>query len=180
MGMPRLKDKYVKEVVPKLMKELGITNPMRVPRLVKVVVNMGIGIAEKDALKTHVEELTKLTGQKPIITKAKTSISNFKLREGMSIGAKVTMRGDRMYEFMDRLICAALPRIRDFRGLPADSFDGHGNYSMGIKEQTIFPEIDPNNVSAVQGMDITIVTGTEDDREAKELLKMLGMPFGGK
>jgi large subunit ribosomal protein L5 len=180
MGVPRLKEKYVKEVVPKLMKELGITNPMRVPRLVKVVVNMGIGIAEKDAMKIHVEELSRITGQKPVITKAKKSISNFKLREGMSIGAKVTLRGNRMYEFMDRLIAAALPRIRDFRGLPADSFDGRGNYSMGIKEQTIFPEIDPNNVSAVQGMDVTIVTGTEDDREARELLKMLGIPFGGK
>jgi len=180
MGVPRLKEKYVKEVVPKLMKELGITNPMRVPRLVKVVVNMGVGIAEKDAMKIHVEELTKITGQKPVITKARKSISNFKLREGMSIGAKVTLRGSRMYEFMDRMISAALPRIRDFRGLPADSFDGRGNYTMGIKEQTIFPEIDPNNVTAVQGMDITIVTGTEDDREARELLKMLGMPFAGK
>jgi len=180
MGVPRLKEKYVKEVVPKLMKELGITNPMRVPRLVKVVINMGIGIAEKDALKIHVEELTKISGQKPVITKARKSISNFKLREGMSIGAKVTLRGNRMYEFMDRMISAALPRIRDFRGLPVGSFDGHGNYTMGIKEQTIFPEIDPNHVSAVQGMDITIVTGTEDDREARELLKMLGMPFAGK
>jgi len=180
MGVPRLKEKYVKEVVPQLMKELGITNPMRVPRLVKVVVNMGIGIAEKDAMKIHVEELSRITGQKPVITKAKKSISNFKLREGMSIGAKVTLRGNRMYEFMDRMISAALPRIRDFRGLPTDSFDGRGNYTMGIKEQTIFPEIDPNNVSAVQGMDITVVTGTEEDREARELLKMLGMPFAGK
>jgi len=180
MGVPRLKEKYVKEVVPQLMKELGITNPMRVPRLVKVVVNMGIGIAEKDAMKIHVEELARITGQKPVITKAKKSISNFKLREGMSIGAKVTLRGNRMYEFMDRMISAALPRIRDFRGLPTDSFDGRGNYTMGIKEQTIFPEIDPNNVSAVQGMDITVVTGTEEDREARELLKMLGMPFAGK
>jgi large subunit ribosomal protein L5 len=180
MGVPRLKEKYTKEVVPKLMKELGITNPMRVPRLVKVVVNMGIGIAEKDAMKIHVEELAKITGQKPVVTKARKSISNFKLREGMSIGAKVTLRGARMYEFMDRLISAALPRIRDFRGLPANSFDGRGNYTMGVKEQTIFPEIDPNNVTAVQGMDITVVTTAEEDREARELLRMLGMPFAGK
>ena len=180
MGAPRLKEKYTNEVVPKLMKELGITNPMRVPRLEKVVLNMGIGIAEKDAMKVHVEELTKISGQKPVITKARKSISNFKLREGMSIGAKVTLRGARMYEFMDRLISAALPRIRDFRGLPSDSFDGRGNYTMGVKEQTIFPEIDPNAVTAVQGMDITIVTSGEDDREARELLRMLGMPFAGK
>jgi large subunit ribosomal protein L5 len=180
MTTPRLKEKYVKEVVPKLMKEMGIANPMRVPRLVKVVVNMGVGIAEKDAMKVHMEELAKITGQKPVMTKARKSISNFKLRAGMNIGAKVTMRGNRMYEFMDRLISAALPRIRDFRGLPADSFDGRGNYTMGVKEQIIFPEIDPNHATVVQGMDITMVTTADDDREARELLRMLGMPFAGK
>lgn len=180
MATPRLKEKYAKEMVPKLMKELGITNPMRVPRLVKVVINMGVGIAEKDAMKVHMEELAKITGQKPVMTKARKSISNFKLRAGMNIGAKVTLRGNRMYEFMDRMISAALPRIRDFRGLPSDSFDGRGNYTMGIKEQTIFPEIDPNNVTVVQGMDITMVTTADEDREARELLRMLGMPFAGK
>ena len=180
MGAPRLKEKYAKEGIPQLMKELGISNPMRVPRLVKVVVNMGVGIAEKDALKAHLDELGKITGQKAVVTKARKSISNFKLREGMSIGAKVTLRGARMYEFMERLITAALPRIRDFRGVPADSFDGRGNYTMGIKEQTIFPEIDPNKVTSIHGMDITIVTTAEDDREARALLKMLGMPFAGK
>lgn len=178
--MSRLKEKYTKDVVPKLMTDLGITNRMRVPRLLKVVVNMGFGVAEKDSVKIHVEELTKVTGQKPVVTKARKSISNFKLREGMSIGAKVTLRGDRMYEFLDRFITTALPRIRDFRGLPNDSFDGRGNYTLGLKEQTILPEIDPNAVTAPQGMDITIVTTAPTDKEARELLKLLGMPFAGK
>jgi large subunit ribosomal protein L5 len=178
--IPTLKAKYVNDVVPKLKEKLGFTNVMRVPRLKKVVVNMGIGISDKDALKTHVEELTAITGQKPQVTKARKSISNFKIRQGMSIGARVTLRGARMYEFMDRLINAGLPRIRDFRGLAPNSFDGRGNYTMGLKEQTIFPEIDPNSVSAAQGMDITIVTSARTDGEARELLKMLGMPFAAK
>jgi large subunit ribosomal protein L5 len=178
--IPRLKERYIKDVVPKLKQETGITNPMRVPKLVKIVVNMGIGIAEKDAMKTHIEELTAITGQRPVVTKAKKSISNFKLRAGMSIGAKVTLRGTRMYEFLDRFVSAALPRIRDFRGLALHSFDGRGGYTVGIKEQTIFPEIDPNSSAQLQGMDITFVTSTNDDKEAKLLLKLLGMPFAAK
>ena len=178
--MPRLKDKYIKDVVPKLKQDLGATNVLRVPRLVKVVVNMGIGVADKDAFKAHVEELGRITGQKPIVTRAKKSISNFKLREGMTIGAKVTLRGNRMYEFLDRLISAALPRIRDFRGLRRDAFDGRGNYTLGVLEQTIFPEIDPNHAGAIQGMDITIVTTGRNDDEARALLSALGMPFASK
>lgn len=178
--MARLKEKYQKEVVPQLMKELGITNAMRVPRLVKISVNMGFGAAEKDTMKNHVSELAAITGQKPLVTKSRKSISNFKLREGMDIGAKVTLRGVRMFEFLDRLISAALPRIRDFRGLAVRGFDGRGNYTLGIKEQTIFPEIDLNNVTQVQGMDMTIVTTAQSDKEALLLLKLLGMPFAGK
>jgi large subunit ribosomal protein L5 len=178
--MPRLKDKYANEVVPKLQEQLGVTNRLQVPRLVKVVVNMGIGVVDKDAFKTHVEELARISGQKPIITRARQSISNFKLREGMTIGAKVTLRADRMYEFLDRLISAALPRIRDFRGLRRDAFDGRGNYTLGVREQTIFPEIDPNHAGAIQGMDITIVTTGRSDDDARALLSLLGMPFATK
>jgi large subunit ribosomal protein L5 len=178
--MSILKDKYEKEVVPKLKDMLGTTNKLRLPRLEKVVLNMGFGVDAKDAVKVHAEELAKIAGQKPVITKSKKSISNFKLRKGMNIGAKVTLRGERMYEFLDRFISAALPRIRDFRGLPSDSFDGHGNYTIGVKEQTILPEIDPNSVTATQGLDITLVTRSRNDKEARELLKLLGMPFAGK
>lgn len=177
---PRLKEKYQQEVAPRLAESLGIKNPLRVPRLVKVVVNMGIGIVDKDAFKVHVEELGQIAGQKPIVTKARKSISNFKLRKGMNIGAKVTLRGARMYEFLDRFISAALPRIRDFRGLSPHGFDGRGNFTIGIREQTIFPEIDPNHAGAIQGMDITIVTTGRTDQEARELLKLMGMPFAGK
>jgi len=175
--MSRLKDKYKKEIVPKLMADLKITNPMRVPKLQKVVVNMGFGLVDKDEIKSRTEQLAAITGQKPLITQARKSISNFKVRVGMQIGAKVTLRGERMYEFLDRLFNAALPRIRDFRGLPKNSFDGKGNYTFGVKEQTIFPEIDPNTVSSPQGMDITIVTSTDSDKEAMLLLKLLGLPF---
>jgi len=178
--MPKLKDKYVSEVIPKLREQLGLTNRLRLPRLVKVVVNMGIGVADKDAFKAHVGELALITGQKPIVTQARVSISNFKLREGMAIGAKVTLRGNRMYEFLDRLISGGLPRIRDFRGLRRDAFDGRGNYTLGVREQTIFPEIDPNHAGAVQGMDITIVTTGKSDDEARTLLSLLGMPFASK
>jgi len=178
--MSRLKDKYNKEVVPKLMAELKITNPMRVPRLTKIVVNMGLGIVDKDTLKARTEELAAITGQRPLITRARKSISNFKLRVGMQIGAKVTLRGERMFEFLDRLISAALPRIRDFRGVPVSSFDGRGNYTFGIKEQTIFPEIDPNTVSSPKGMDITIVTTARNNQEAKLLLQFIGMPFASR
>jgi len=178
--MSRLRDKYNKEAVPELMKELGIANRMRVPRLVKIVVNMGFGVDDKDSMKGHVEGLARITGQRPIVTKARKSVSNFKLRAGMPIGAKVTLRGERMYEFLDRLISAALPRIRDFRGVPRNSFDGRGNYSLGLKEQTVFPEIDPNNVASVRGMDVCIVTTARTDQECLALLKKLGMPFAAK
>ena len=176
----RLKDKYLGEAVPKLKEQMGATNVNRIPRLVKVVVNMGFGVKDKDVCKVHLQELAAITGQKPMITRARQSISNFKLREGMEIGGKVTLRSARMYEFLDRLISAALPRIRDFRGVPQDAFDGAGNFSMGIREQTIFPEIDPNAVTASQGMNVTIVTSAETDDEARQLLVLLGMPFEDK
>ena len=175
--MSTLKNKYKEEVVPALREAFGIENPMRVPRLQKVVVNMGIGIADKDVFNTRIGELALITGQKPRITRAKKSISNFKLREGMTIGAKVTLRGERMYEFLDRLINTALPRIRDFRGVSASAFDEHGNYTLGIREQTIFPEVDPNDVNGTQGMDVTIVTSAPSREESLALLKGLGMPF---
>lgn len=178
--MSRLKDKYIGEIRAGLAEKLGIKNAMQIPRVSKVVVNMGLGIADKDALKKHTDELAAITGQRPVVIKARKSISNFKLREGMNIGTKVTLRGERMFEFLDRLINSALPRIRDFRGVSRRGFDGRGNYTMGIKEQSIFPEIDPNAVTNIQGMDITIVTSTEDDRAARELLTMLGMPFAAK
>jgi len=178
--MPGLKEKYTSGVVAELREERGIANPLQVPRVQKVVVNMGFGVVDKETLKSRTEILTAITGQKPITTKARKSISNFKLRAGMIIGAKVTLRGDRMYEFLDRLISATLPRIRDFRGVPGDAFDGRGNYSLGIREVTIFPEIDPNKVSDNQGLDITIVTSTNNDDEARALLEKLGMPFAKK
>ncbi|MDA1044651.1 MAG: 50S ribosomal protein L5 [Verrucomicrobia bacterium] len=175
--MSRLKDRYLNVVVPKLKADLKIENPMRLPRLKKVVINMGIGIVDKDQFQAHVDELGRIAGQRPQIARARTSISNFKLREGMNIGSKVTLRGTRMYEFLDRLINAALPRIRDFRGLSASAFDAQGNYTIGIKEQTIFPEVDPNNVGATQGMDITIVMDCRGREEARLLLEGLGVPF---
>lgn len=178
--MARLKDSYNNEVRTKLAEKLGLKNRMQIPRVVKVVVNMGLGIADKDAIKRHTDELAAITGQRPVVIKARKSISNFKLREGMVIGTKVTLRGTLMYEFLDRLINAALPRIRDFRGVSGRGFDGRGNYTLGLKDQSIFPEIDPNTVVGTQGMDITIVTSTEDDRAARELLTMLGMPFAAK
>jgi large subunit ribosomal protein L5 len=180
MTMVSLKEKYISEVSPKLNESFKISNNLRTPKLVKIVVNMGLGVTEKDALKTHTEELAAITGQKPLVTKAKKSISNFKLREGMSIGAKVTLRGAMMYEFLDRLINAALPRIRDFRGVSSSAFDGRGNYTLGIKELDIFPEIDPDKMGLNQGMNITIVTTSKTDDEACELLKLLGMPFAEK
>lgn len=175
--MATLKQKYDKDIVPKLKETLGYANVMQVPRLEKITLNMGFGIVDKDEVKLLASQLALISGQKPVVTRSKKSISNFKLRENLNIGAKVTLRKDRMYEFLDRLIVAALPRIRDFRGIPKDSFDGRGNYTFGIKEQTIFPEIDPNNVKKTQGMDITIVTTALDDKSAFQLLKMLGMPF---
>lgn len=174
---PNLKKKYTEQAVPALMKDLGISNPMRVPRLSKVVVNMGIGMVDKNVLQQCVGDLALITGQHPIVTKARKSISNFKLRQGAEIGAKVTLRGNRMYEYLERLIHAALPRIRDFRGLPTSSFDGRGNYTFGITDQTIFPEINPDKVAQSQGMNITIVSTAGNDDEACLLLKKLGFPF---
>ena len=175
--MARLKDKYANELAPALQVKLGVKNKMLVPRLQKVVINMGFGIVEKDVQKSIIDDLTKLTGQKPVLCKARKSISNFKLREGMVIGAKVTLRGERMFDFVERLVNSALPRIRDFRGVSSKSFDGRGNYSMGVREQIIFPEIDYDKIEKNKGMNITIVTTAKTDAEARFLLKMMGVPF---
>lgn len=177
--MARLKELYFKEVVPAMMKERGYRNIMEVPRLEKIVVNMGLGEAIHNIkiLDSAVEELALITGQKPVITRAKRSIASFKLREGMSIGCMVTLRKDRMYEFLERLIHVAIPRVRDFRGLNGRSFDGRGNYTLGIREQIIFPEIDYDKVEKVKGMNITIVTTAKTDEEGRLLLTLLGMPF---
>jgi large subunit ribosomal protein L5 len=177
----RLRERYRQEILPQLQQELGLPGPMRVPRLEKIVVNMGVGEAVRDSklLDSAVEDLAVITGQRPVVTKARKSIAAFKLREGMSIGARVTLRGARMWEFLDRLLSTALPRIRDFRGLNPTSFDGHGNYSIGVTEQLIFPEIDYDKVASVRGMDITIVTTARDDDEGRALLRALGFPFTG-
>ena len=176
---PRLKERYHKDVIPALMKQFSYRNPMQVPKLVKVVLNMGMGeaIANAKALDHAVSELTLISGQRPVVTRAKKSIATFKLREGMPIGCMVTLRKERMYEFLDRFISAALPRIRDFKGIPTKSFDGRGNYSLGIKEQVIFPEIEIDKVDSVHGMDIVIVTTAKTDEEGRALLGHLGMPF---
>ena len=177
--MARLKERYQKEVAPAIAKEFGIENPMAVPRLDKIVVNMGMGeaIANAKVLDTAVEELKAIVGQKPVITKAKKSIASFKLRQGMPIGVMVTLRGEHMYEFFDRLVSVALPRVRDFRGVSAKAFDGRGNYTIGIREQLIFPEIDFNKVDKLRGMNISIVTTARNDEQARALLKAMGMPF---
>jgi large subunit ribosomal protein L5 len=177
--MARLKDKYKSEIAPALAKEFGIENPMAIPRIEKVVVNMGIGEAISNAkiLDTAVEELRSITGQKPVVTKAKKSIASFKLRQGMNIGTMVTLRGERMYEFLDRLISVALPRVRDFRGISGKAFDGRGNYTLGVREQLIFPEIDFNKVDKTRGMNISIITTAKNDEQSRALLKALGMPF---
>ena len=177
---PRLKEHYQKEVRKKLQDEFGIKNPMAIPKVEKVVLNMGMGEAIQNAklLDTAVEELATITGQKPVVTKAKKSIASFKLREGQSIGAMVTLRGEKMYEFLDRLINIALPRVRDFRGVPTKSFDGRGNYTLGIRDHLIFPEIDAGKVDKSKGMNITIVTTAKNDDQARVLLRELGMPFG--
>lgn len=176
---PRLKEKYISEIAPGLSKEFQYKNPMRVPKLVKIVVNMGVGEAVQDIknLDGALQDMTTITGQKPAVRRAKKSISNFKLRSGMPIGCMVTLREDRMFEFMDRLLSFALPRIRDFRGVPGRSFDGRGNYTLGIKEQIIFPEIDYDKIDRTRGMDITFVTTAKTDEEAKALLRAFGMPF---
>lgn len=181
MAVPRLKTRYDDEIRPRLQAELGLSNIMQVPRLEKIVVNMGVGEALRDgqALDAAVTDLQIITGQKALITKARKSIANFKLREGNAIGAKTTLRGAMMWEFFDRLTAIALPRIRDFRGLPANSFDGRGNYSIGVTEQLIFPEIDYDKVVATRGMDITIVTTAKDDASGEALLRALGLPLQG-
>lgn len=182
MANPRLKDKYLEEVVPALKEKFQYKSSMQVPKITKISVNKGIGaaVADKKLVDQGVEELTQITGQKAVATKAKNSISNFKLREGMPIGARVTLRGDKMYEFFDRLMSIALPRVRDFRGIKDKGFDGQGNYTLGVKEQIIFPEISIDKVNRISGMDITFVTTAQTDEESYELLKAFGMPFANK
>jgi large subunit ribosomal protein L5 len=177
--VPRLKERYKNEIVPALMKEFSYRNPMAVPRLRKIVINVGLGEAIQNAklLDSASAELAQITGQKPVITRAKKSIANFKLRKGMPIGAMVTLRGDRMYEFLDRLTSVALPRVRDFRGLPTRSFDGRGSYTLGLRDQLVFPEIEYSKVEKIKGMNISIVTDARTDAEALSLLRHLGMPF---
>ena len=177
--MARLKDKYTEEIVPALKEKFQYNNMMEVPKLVKIVVNMGLGeaIANPKALDAAVGDMTQITGQKPIITKAKKSVAAFKVREGMSIGCKVTLRGDKMYEFCDRLVSVALPRVRDFKGVSAKAFDGRGNYTLGLKEQLIFPEIEYDKIDRVRGLEVCFVTSAKTDEEARELLRLIGMPF---
>ncbi len=180
--MPNLKQKYQDEVAPALMQKFGYKSPMQIPRLDKIVVNCGCGEARENAkvLEAVVNDLTAITGQKAIITKAKRSVANFKLREGMPIGAKITLRGNRMWEFLDRLFNVALPRVRDFRGINPNAFDGRGNYAMGIKEQLIFPEIEYDKIDKIRGLDIVFTTTANTDEEAKELLSLIGAPFAAK
>jgi large subunit ribosomal protein L5 len=177
--MARLQERYQKEIAKQLAERLGRSNPHSLPRLQKIVVNMGVGKAlqDKNRMDQAADQLAQITGQKAQITKAKRAVSAFRLREGNAIGCRVTLRGQRMYEFLDRLISVALPRIRDFRGVNPKSFDGHGNFSLGLAEQSVFPEIDPDKVTFVQGMDVTFVTSTSSDDEARELLRAFGMPF---
>lgn len=174
-----LKERYVKEIAPALMKSLAIDNALQVPRVEKVVINIGVGEAldNAKALDAAVSDLTKIAGQKPVVTKARKSIANFKLREGRAIGVKVTLRGERMWSFLDRLMNIALPRVRDFRGISPNAFDGRGNYTLGLREQLVFPEIDYDKVDKLRGMEVTIVTTARTDEEGRQLLQMLGMPF---
>lgn len=180
--MSRLKEKYVNEVAPALMKKFGYKNPMQVPKIDKIVVNVGAGEARENAkiLDAVVSDLAQITGQKPVITKATKSVANFKVRAGMPIGAKVTLRAERMYEFLDRLFNVALPRVRDFHGINPDAFDGRGNYSLGLKEQLIFPEIDFDKIDKIRGMNVVICTTANTDEEARALLEMMGAPFSKK
>lgn len=182
MANPRLKDKYLNEIVSALKEKFEYTSVMQVPKLEKISINRGMGaaVADKKLIDMSVEELSTITGQRAVATKAKLSISNFKLREGMPIGAKVTLRGERMYEFLDRLMSVALPRVRDFRGISAKGFDGRGNYTLGVREQIIFPEISIDKVNRITGMNITFVTSAQTDEECFELLKAFGMPFANK
>lgn len=182
MANPRLKEKYSKEIVPHLKDKFQYSSVMQVPKLTKIAINKGIGaaVSDKKLVDTGVEELTQITGQKAVPTIAKKSVSNFKLREGMPIGAKVTLRGDKMYEFLDRLMTVALPRVRDFKGIKEKGFDGRGNYTLGVQEQIIFPEISIDKVNKITGMDITFVTSAQTDEESLELLRSFGMPFTSK
>lgn len=177
--MERMKELYIKEVAPALMKKFAYKSPMEIPKLDKIVINVGCGEAKENAkvIDAVVSDLSKITGQKPVVCKARKSVANFKVREGMNIGVKVTLRGARMYEFLDRLFNLALPRVRDFRGISGDSFDGRGNYSLGLKEQLIFPEIDYDKIDKVRGMDVCFVTTANTDEEGRELLKLMGAPF---
>ncbi|HYG01512.1 MAG TPA: 50S ribosomal protein L5 [Chryseosolibacter sp.] len=182
MATPRLKDKYTKEIVPALKQKFNYKSVMQVPKIEKICINKGMGIAvtDKKLIDVAIEEITNITGQKAVATRSKKAISNFKLRENMPIGVRVTLRGDKMYEFMDRLMSIALPRVRDFRGVSAKGFDGRGNYTLGVKEQIIFPEISIDKVNKISGMDITFVTSAGNDEESYELLKEFGMPFANK
>ena len=177
--MARLKDKYVSEIAPALMEKFGYKSTMQIPKLDKIVINIGMGEAKENpkAIDAAAADLAAITGQKPVITKAKHSVANFKLREGMNIGLKVTLRAEKMYEFLDRLFNVALPRVRDFRGISANSFDGRGNYALGIKEQLIVPEIEYDKIDKIRGMDIIMVTTAKTDEEARELLSLMGAPF---
>ena len=177
--MARLKDKYKNEIAPALMAKFSYSSPMQIPKLDKIVINIGLGEAKENpkAIDSAIKDLEDITGQKPIVTKAKNSVANFKVREGMNIGVKVTLRAEKMYEFLDRLFNVALPRVRDFRGINPNSFDGRGNYSMGLKEQLIFPEIEYDKIDKIRGMDIIMVTTANTDEEARELLTLLGAPF---
>lgn len=177
--MARLKDKYVSEIAPALMEKFGYKSTMQIPKLDKIVINIGMGEAKENpkAIDAAAADLAAITGQKPVITRAKHSVANFKLREGMNIGLKVTLRSEKMYEFLDRLFNVALPRVRDFRGINANSFDGRGNYALGIKEQLIFPEIEYDKIDKIRGMDIIMVTTAKTDEEARELLSLMGAPF---
>lgn len=180
--MERMKELYIKEVAPALMKKFAYKSPMEIPKLDKIVINVGCGEAKENAkvIDAVVSDLSKITGQKPVVCKARKSVANFKVREGMNIGVKVTLRGARMYEFLDRLFNLALPRVRDFRGINPNAFDGRGNYAMGIKEQLIFPEIEYDKIDKIRGMDIVITTTARTDEEAKELLTLVGAPFATK
>lgn len=182
MATPRLKEKYVKEIIPALKEKFQYKSVMQVPKIEKISINKGMGVAvtDKKLIDVALEEITTITGQKAVSTKSKKAISNFKLREDMPIGVKVTLRGDKMYEFLDRLMSIALPRVRDFRGISPKGFDGRGNYTLGVKEQIIFPEISIDKVNKISGMDITFVTSAESDEESYELLKAFGMPFANK
>jgi large subunit ribosomal protein L5 len=177
--MARLRDRYREEVAPALQERFDIQNPMRIPKLEKIVVNMGVGEAAQNqrALDGAMEDLAKITGQKPQLRRARKSIAGFKIREGMPVGARVTLRGERMWEFLDRLISIALPRVRDFRGINPRNFDGRGNFALGLREQTIFPEVSYDSIDATRGLDVAVVTTAETDEEARELLRLLGMPF---